>query len=73
MTLDDQKEATAKAICLYVADQIESKKVDMKGASRLMSFLVSGMEGAENSADLKKLPGEVKQIWASLPAFHLGL
>lgn len=71
MTINEQKEAAAKQICLYIADQIESKKLDLLGASKLMHFLVTGMEGAEDSEELQKLTQEVKQLWPSLPTFNL--
>ena len=72
MSIDEQKEAAAKAICLYVADQIEGNKLKMLDAAKLIRFLISGMEGAGTSDELKQLPEEAKLLWPELPAISLG-
>ena len=73
MILNEEKEATAKAVCLFVAEQIENKNIDIKTAAQLMSLLVSGIQEAKNTDDLQKLPSRVKQFSPSLPALILGL
>ena len=73
MTLDEQKEVVAKQSCLFVADQLESKKLNIADSMKLLNFLVSGFEGAGSEEDLKKLPGEVKQLYPTLPSFALGI
>lgn len=72
MILNKEKEATAKTVCLFVAEQIENKNIDIKTAAQLMSLLISGIEGAESIGDLKELPIKVKQAWPLLPDIILG-
>ena len=71
INLEEQKEKVAKQSCLYVADLIEGGSVKMLEAAKLLHFLVTGVEGAENEDDLKKLPVEVKQMWPTFSVFNL--
>lgn len=69
--LEEQKEKVAKQGCLYVANLIEGGNIKMLEAAKLLHFFVTGIEGAENEDDLKKLPAEVKQMWPLFPVLNL--
>lgn len=73
MTLDEQKEVTAKAICFYVADLLEKNQIKMAESAKVLSFLISRAEGAQDAEDLKEVETEFREEYSILPPFTIGL
>ena len=71
MTLDEQKDATVKAICLYVADLLEKENIKMIDAGKIIAFLIGSVEEAKTVEDIHAVSAKAKEFWPSLPAFQV--
>jgi hypothetical protein len=71
--LEEKQEIVAKNALHYIASLLEQNKVSIKISLGLMQFLGSGVEGAENEDELRKLKADVKAIYPSLPEFEPGI
>jgi hypothetical protein len=73
INLDEQKETVSKKACLYVANQLETGKLKMVEAVKILLFLINGIESAKMEGQLKNLTQEIGKTWIALPAFNTGL